>query len=692
MGAFPLLAVGVWGIIGTALAVAARVLPPRAAASDHDAWTAARVATLLLLIGLGAFVNLDLLPETMDARRVAANAALLAGALGLWFAVLPALGRGSARGVFGALAGVSRGLVVLSVGGAAVLTAVGYRARTVDLSPYHPAIAAAPAQSSHAPRVMVLGIDGATWDIVMPLIRRGDLPQIRGLMERGTWGVFRSYPKSFSPVVWTSIMTGRPQEEHGVYKIASERRVKSVWQIATEAGLRAAVVNVPGTYPIRGDAGIMCAGFPLPARATLGNLGWMATTGDATTYERGPLVTRLDLEPGALGPEERIRISLKLRDLPVSAPLHDTAPFLLLRAVAGEPFAYRVQRTFASVGFGQIELALSRDGDRLRLEGAEDEHLFSLQPGEWSEWLLATVNGRRFTFKVHFVDAAGDVTLFVTPFFTLDDERCVFPTEPIATALDPPYVCEGAGWLLFQEPRLLESLRSHLMDVAWSRSRAGLSILDRNDLDLFVYVFTITDRLQHPMLKFMYPEPYRELAASVGGDYVLFEPTPEQVAEFGETIDDAYRAVDRWIGEMLERAGEETMVVIVSDHGAAPGRYDPRPTGGAHHPDGIYVVAPAKGSAPEVHAATASARFVPGDESFAPREGPALVLEDATPVILRLLGLPVAEDMTGRLPEFLAGGDVKSVASYEGEGAIFEGTPHADAGVNEQIRSLGYLE
>jgi predicted AlkP superfamily phosphohydrolase/phosphomutase len=65
--------------------------------------------------------------------------------------------------------------------------------------------------------IVVLGIDGAEWSIMEPLLAAGDLPNLGGLIERGAAGRLASLdPRRKSPVIWTTIATGLAPEDHGV--------------------------------------------------------------------------------------------------------------------------------------------------------------------------------------------------------------------------------------------------------------------------------------------------------------------------------------------------------------------------------------------------------------------------------------------------------------------------------------------
>src|SRR5262245_60140884 len=58
-------------------------------------------------------------------------------------------------------------------------------------------------------KVMVLGLDGATWDLLGSLAAEGELPNLARLMERGASGTLNSVFPPLSPVAWTGVMTGK---------------------------------------------------------------------------------------------------------------------------------------------------------------------------------------------------------------------------------------------------------------------------------------------------------------------------------------------------------------------------------------------------------------------------------------------------------------------------------------------------
>jgi predicted AlkP superfamily phosphohydrolase/phosphomutase len=130
-------------------------------------------------------------------------------------------------------------------------------------------------------RVFVLGLDGATWDILGPMVRGGDLPNLASLMARGASGILSSVFPPLSPVAWTGVMTGKNSGKHGVFeflefghdprhgRVNSSRSIRSdlVWEVAGRHGKVTVAGGVPMSYPPRKAPGFYLGDFLSPANA-----------------------------------------------------------------------------------------------------------------------------------------------------------------------------------------------------------------------------------------------------------------------------------------------------------------------------------------------------------------------------------------------------------------------------------------
>ena len=127
-------------------------------------------------------------------------------------------------------------------------------------------------------KCVVVGWDGATFDVLQPLVRDGALPHLAALLERGAWGRLETTVPPLTPVAWTSISTGVNPGKHGIFDAiaysreeravhflnASYRRVRPVWSLLSERGRSAGVVNVPLTYPADEIDGFVIPGMYTP--------------------------------------------------------------------------------------------------------------------------------------------------------------------------------------------------------------------------------------------------------------------------------------------------------------------------------------------------------------------------------------------------------------------------------------------
>jgi predicted AlkP superfamily phosphohydrolase/phosphomutase len=132
-------------------------------------------------------------------------------------------------------------------------------------------------------RVLVIGIDGATFNVLNPLISTGGLPNISRLIETGVHGNLESTIPPLTAPAWSSFMTGKNPGKHGVLNFFSSstqedsegkgefRPVNStsiygetLWDILSRQGYKVGVINVPLTYPPHPVNGIMITGMLTP--------------------------------------------------------------------------------------------------------------------------------------------------------------------------------------------------------------------------------------------------------------------------------------------------------------------------------------------------------------------------------------------------------------------------------------------
>jgi len=78
--------------------------------------------------------------------------------------------------------------------------------------------------SSRSNRVLVIGLDGATFDILTPLIAKDQLPHLTTLLSQGSWGRLASTVPPFTAAAWSSLITGQNPGPHGIISFETRDR------------------------------------------------------------------------------------------------------------------------------------------------------------------------------------------------------------------------------------------------------------------------------------------------------------------------------------------------------------------------------------------------------------------------------------------------------------------------------------
>ncbi|EFL52502.1 type I phosphodiesterase/nucleotide pyrophosphatase [Solidesulfovibrio fructosivorans JJ]] len=132
-----------------------------------------------------------------------------------------------------------------------------------------------------ASRVVVVGWDGATFDIVKPMIAAGRMPVLEKFLEAGVHAPLCSTVPPVTPVAWTSFATGCTPGRHGIFDAltldpashevrfvsAAMRRAAPIWAVLSDRGRPAGAVNVPVTWPPDPISGLVISGMFTPSYA-----------------------------------------------------------------------------------------------------------------------------------------------------------------------------------------------------------------------------------------------------------------------------------------------------------------------------------------------------------------------------------------------------------------------------------------
>jgi len=127
-------------------------------------------------------------------------------------------------------------------------------------------------------KIIVLGWDSATWDLVTPWVQAGKLPNLAALMAAGSCGTLESTPLPVSPAAWTTIITGQNPGKHGVFDWFERKPnsydveyvhtgrigAKPLWVYFNERAQRMGIFNLPMMYPAVPIEGFMVSGLAAP--------------------------------------------------------------------------------------------------------------------------------------------------------------------------------------------------------------------------------------------------------------------------------------------------------------------------------------------------------------------------------------------------------------------------------------------
>jgi len=557
-------------------------------------------------------------------------------------------------------------------------------------------------------KVFVLGLDGATWDVLAPLAREGVMPNLARLMAQGVSGTLRSVFPPLSPVAWTGVMTGKNSGKHGVFefleyahdplhgRVNSSRAIKAelVWEAAGRHGKATVAGGVPMSYPPRPAPGFYLGDFLSPAdapdfasdpdvfadleRAVGPYRAWNTSVHDggreaqALDELRGFLEHHLQAVKFLMGrcPWDLFMYDLMATDRMQHELWHvwdDTHRARKGREAALDALKPGCREFWATLdrGLGEIEAALPADTALILMS----DHGFG--PIEWyvnfNVWLL----GRG--------DIALQDSLYVRQkrFFY---ERGVTPQSVynlmarlgLADQRVSRFRGKQTGWL----ERLGESAFLSRRHVDWSRTKA---YAQGNFGQIFL---NLKGRQPQGCVP---PEDARPLLDDLKAG-LLAIPHPETGAPLVERV---YEREELYEGPHAGLAPDLT--VVLGDW-----RYR---TIGLHDFTTNALISPAFGPTGDHRM---EGVFIARGPAFRP--GATLAddadLLDVAPTVLHLLGVPVPADMDGRiLSEILDPAHVPAAASPTTEPAPpphdepvpVAYTDEEDAAIQQRLADLGYL-
>ncbi len=126
-----------------------------------------------------------------------------------------------------------------------------------------------------AKKVLVLGWDAADWKIINPLLDAGLMPSLESLINKGVMGDIATLDPVLSPILWTSIATGKTGDKHGILNFvepipeqmelrpvtSTSRKCKALWNILSQNNLKSNIVGWWPSNPVEPINGAMVSNF-----------------------------------------------------------------------------------------------------------------------------------------------------------------------------------------------------------------------------------------------------------------------------------------------------------------------------------------------------------------------------------------------------------------------------------------------
>lgn len=410
-------------------------------------------------------------------------------------------------------------------------------------------------------KVIVIGLDGLDPSITEALLAAGRLPNLARIRERGGYARVGTTCPAQTPVAWSTFATGLNPGGHGIFdflrrnpatyrpeialyryeqrsaflppKAVNLRQGTPVWELLSDAGIPSTVLRHPCTYPPSNLRGRLLAGVGVP--------DLRGGFGTSTIY--GP--------PG-----------MKAHESERFIPVEPRPDGYVETTLIGPHDPKRGREVTLNI---VLEIDTGRRVVTLRSSG--QPAVLHVREGEWSSWLEVTfrvgaLQKTRGLVRFFLRRACEPFELYATP-IAFDPDVPLFPiSHPWDYAAElkraiGPYSTLG----LAEDHNALNN--GHVAEEAFLRQcgevlrerRAMMHHeLARFDRGLFFCLFDTPDRIQHMFWRF------RDAGHPANADAPM-------AAAWRHTIEEHYQVCDALVGEALEYADDDTVVLVLSDHG-----------------------------------------------------------------------------------------------------------------------------
>lgn len=194
-------------------------------------------------------------------------------------------------------------------------------------------------------KVLLIGWDAADWKILRPLLDAGRMPHLKKLIAGGAWGNIATLQPCLSPILWTTIATGKAADKHGILgfveptpdasglrlSTSTSRTTKALWNILSQSGLRSSVVGWYASHPAEPIRGVCVSNRFVEDRPADTRAPWGMPDGAVHPPEMADKIARGRVHPAGVPPSELAKYIHNLKQI---TPGTDKRPALLARALA----------------------------------------------------------------------------------------------------------------------------------------------------------------------------------------------------------------------------------------------------------------------------------------------------------------------------------------------------------------------
>jgi predicted AlkP superfamily phosphohydrolase/phosphomutase len=412
-------------------------------------------------------------------------------------------------------------------------------------------------------KAIVIGLDGLEPSIVEAMMERGELPTFARMRRAGFYSRLATTCPAQTPVAWSSFATGTNPGGHGVFdfvtrdpatylpdfaltrfekpknmfsppRVRNQRRGVPFWQVLSAAEIPAVILRCPCTFPPDELRGRMLSGVGVPdLRGSQGTGTFYAQQQDAQAKENEQLVV-----------------------------LHASGDSFSTHLIGPR----NTRATPPADSRAEIRVEVDRAAGRMRIHTGGVPAMVDLAHGEWSPWV-------RVKFKISALQAVSGLVRFflraLAPHLEFYVSPANFdPAAPLFPVSAPTeYARELAGEIgAFSTLGMAEdhtALNNGRIDEAAYLAQCALVLAERERMmdhelarfheGLFFIVFDTPDRVQHMFWRF------RDIAHPFHN--------PGATREFSRQIEEHYRHYDGVLARVVEQADDDTLLVVLSDHG-----------------------------------------------------------------------------------------------------------------------------